>query len=238
MKEQRLFGISISTLLLIILVATFLAQGSHLATDGKLSLPIIPGVVDSFPRPSILSLDLITGQQTQTQTQTQNAPHALLSNLSFGPKIEAYASYVGQSQCDPIAKPGVLAFRTLLLTTFPGTGDDGITRPCGIGGQSEHKEGRAWDWAVSAANVNDVAKVHQLFASLFAPDKYGNKDALIRRLGIMYLIWDYHIWSASLSSDGWQPYNGPNPHTDHVHFSFSWDGANKKTSFWSPSLSY
>jgi peptidoglycan hydrolase-like protein with peptidoglycan-binding domain len=33
-------------------------------------------------------------------------------------------------------------------------------------------------------------------------------------------------------SDGWRPYSGESDHTDHVHFSFSWDGAMKRTSWW------
>jgi hypothetical protein len=161
-----------------------------------------------------------------------------LPNPNFGPKIEGFASYVGQSLCDPVAKPGVIAFRDMFLNAFPGTSSDGITRACSIGGQSEHKEGRAWDWAVSALDPSGVAKVNQAFAWLFATDKYGNQDAMIRRLGIMYIVWNHHIWSASIPTDGWLPYNGPNPHTDHVHFSFSWDGANQKTSFWYPSNSF
>jgi hypothetical protein len=165
-------------------------------------------------------------------------PAGNLPNPNFGPKIEGYASYVGQSQCNPIAKPGVIAFRNMFLNAFPGTKSVGITRQCSIGGRSEHKEGRAWDWAVSAQNPNDVAKVKRAFAWLFATDKYGHQDALIRRLGIMYIVWNHHIWSATYPSNDWQPYTGPNPHTDHVHFSFSWDGANKKTSFWNPSNSF
>lgn len=186
--------------------------------------------------------NLIYPNQTiclSAQGQVKTDPtSSRLPDPRFGPKIEGFASYVGQSRCDPTAKPGVIAFREMFLKAFSGTKDDGITRACYIGGRSEHKEGRAWDWAVSAANPNDVAKVNQAFAWLFATDTYGNKDAMIRRLGIMYIIWNHHIWYAYHPSDGWQAYTGPNPHTDHVHFSFSWDGANKTTSFWNPSSSF
>ena len=173
------------------------------------------------------------------QAQAHPLPSAgKLPNLNFGPKIEDYAIYVGQSHCDPTPKPGVIAFRDMFLKAFPGTSSDGITRQCNIGGQSEHKEGRAWDWAVSALDPKGVAIVNQAFAWLFATDTYGHQDAMIRRLGIMYIVWNHHIWSASIPAYGWQPYHGPNPHTDHVHFSFSWDGANMKTSFWHPSNSF
>jgi hypothetical protein len=39
----------------------------------------------------------------------------------------------------------VLAFRKKVLATYPKTSNAGISRDCSIGGQSEHKEGRAWD---------------------------------------------------------------------------------------------
>ncbi len=62
---------------------------------------------------------------------------------SFGPSIDNYASYVGQTKCDPVAKPGVIAFKNLVLATYPCTTSSGIERSCSVGGTSEHKEGRA-----------------------------------------------------------------------------------------------
>ncbi|GKQ39634.1 hypothetical protein [Streptomyces sp. A012304] len=47
----------------------------------------------------------------------------------------------------------------------------------------------------------------------------------------MYMIWNRRIWMANRPGAGWQPYRGANPHTDHVHFSFSWAGARKETSW-------
>ena len=73
--------------------------------------------------------------------------------------VEAFQPYVGQGGCDPVAKPGVRAFSNLLMATYRDTGSLGIVRDCGIGGSSEHKEGRAFDWAVSAYNANHVAEV-------------------------------------------------------------------------------
>jgi peptidoglycan hydrolase-like protein with peptidoglycan-binding domain len=145
--------------------------------------------------------------------------------------IEDPQPYVGQSTCDPVAKPGVAAFRDLLLRTYAGTTSLGIVRDCGIGGQSEHKEGRAFDWGVSASNPTQVQQVDALFAWLFKTDQYGNAHAMVRRLGIMYIIWNNQIWRA-YSNTGWQPYTGADPHTGHVHFSFGWAGARKVTSYW------
>ena len=147
---------------------------------------------------------------------------------SFAAAIDAYASYVGQSTCDPTAKPGVTAFRNLVLATYPCTTSGGISRDCSVGGTSEHKEGRAWDWMVAYPHPAATA----LHTWLLATDSHGNPHAMIRRFGIMYMIWNKQIWKAYQPSKGWQTYTGSNPHTDHTHFSFSWDGADRQTSFW------
>jgi hypothetical protein len=153
---------------------------------------------------------------------------------SFGPKIDTTPTYQPQSTCDPTPKPGVQAFHDMILKIFPNTGDYGITRDCAADGISEHKEGRAWDWKVNVNDPQAVAAVNTLFKWLFATDKYGHKNAMITRLGIMYIIWDQKIWGAYRASDGWRPYSGVSEHTDHVHFSFYWIGANKQTTFWNP----
>lgn len=42
------------------------------------------------------------------------------------------------------------------------------------------------------------------------------------RLGTEYVVWNRHIWSRKRASEGWRPYTGSNnPHTDHVHGTFS-----------------
>jgi len=148
--------------------------------------------------------------------------------------IEALQPYVGQATCDPVAKPGVRAFRDLLLRTYPDTGSFGIVRDCGAGGQSEHKEGRAFDWKVSAYNSRQKAEADALISWLLKTDQYGNSFANARRLGIMYMIWNKRIWKSY--NPTWQAYSGPSPHTDHVHFSFGWNGAKKVTSYWDGSV--
>ena len=151
--------------------------------------------------------------------------------------IEPYAPYQGQSACDPIARPGVVLFRDRVLSAYPGTGDAGIVRACTVGGTSEHKEGRAWDWRVSASNPDQALMVDDLMTWLLAPDELGNEGAMARRLGVMYVIWDARIWKSYQASRGWQPYSGASPHTDHVHVSFSWAGALAQTSYWSGRVS-
>jgi hypothetical protein len=151
---------------------------------------------------------------------------------SFGSGIEPYPTYDGQSTCSPTAKPGTIAFRDMLLRAYPGSRDFGIGRACNIGGTSEHKEGRAFDWGMNANSATDRAKVDDLMRWLLATDQYGNRHANARRLGIMYIIWNRRMLRLYRIEAGWQPYSGPSPHTDHVHFSLTRAGGAKQTSFW------
>ncbi|MGH3502834.1 MAG: peptidoglycan-binding domain-containing protein, partial [Nocardioidaceae bacterium] len=145
--------------------------------------------------------------------------------------IERLAPYQPQDTCSPSPKPGVEAFAALLLATYRNTGSLGISRACSVGGTSEHKEGRAFDWDVSVSNPTEhreaAALIHWLLAT-----RHGDTAAMARRLGVMYIIWNGRIWGAYRANEGWRPYYGSNPHTSHVHFSFDWAGACEITSYW------
>ena len=151
---------------------------------------------------------------------------------SFAAGIEPYPSYDGQSTCSPSAKPGTIAFRDMVLAEYPNTGTYGISRDCSIGGTSEHKEGRAWDWRANVNNSGERAAVDDFLDWLLATDQYGNKHAMARRLGVMYIIWNRQIFRMYRANEGWSSYSGSSPHTDHVHFSLTRDGGDKKTSYW------
>lgn len=135
-----------------------------------------------------------------------------------------------QHKCSTSAKPGVEAFRDFVLAAYPCTLDWGIVRACWQGGTSEHKEGRAWDWGVTTQQ--DAP--YDLLRWLLATDIYGNEYAMARHFGIMYMIFNGKIWTAYEPHKGWQRYSG-SAHRDHVHFSFSWDGALKRTSYYTAS---
>jgi len=145
---------------------------------------------------------------------------------------EVLSPYLPQVSCDPAPKPGVSAFRALMLATYSRGSDGGISRSCSDGGQSEHKEGRAWDWMLDLHNSADHAAGTAALTFLLAPGPHGEVAWNARRLGIMYIIWNRHIWASYRASEGWRAYTGPNPHTDHIHFSFAWAGAMKHTSWW------
>jgi hypothetical protein len=147
-------------------------------------------------------------------------------------RIEGFARYVGQNNCDPVAKPGTTALAEMVLAYY-GTGrDGGISRDCSIGERSEHKEGRAWDWMVNVADPVERATAEEFLAWLTAKGPDGKAAYNARRLGVMYLIWNQRIWLASRADRGWLPYDGSSPHTDHIHVSLSWSGAMKQTSWW------
>lgn len=149
----------------------------------------------------------------------------------FTKAIEGYAVYDPQDTCDPTVKPGTDKLRDLLLATYPGTRDLGIVRSCSIGGTSEHKEGRAFDWGVRVDRPAEKAMADE-FTAWLLKDLADGADAMARRMGIMYMIWNGRIWGSYRASEGWRTYTGSNPHTDHVHFSLSWDGAMARTSYW------
>jgi len=155
--------------------------------------------------------------------------------------IEPYAEREIQTSCDPIAKPGVLRFREYVMTRFGG-GDVGIIRECNLSRPSEHQEGRAWDWGlVPGAHIGDgvavwPADVEGFLEWLLCRDDLGNEHANARRAGVMYLIHDRRIWRAydkpGQPRGSWYPYQGPDPHTTHIHLSFGRAGANAETSLY------
>jgi hypothetical protein len=140
--------------------------------------------------------------------------------------------------CDPVAKPGVKLFRQWAIAKWgqhPGTAKhptpENIIREC-TSGTSEHEQGRAWD-------LMTLSKEHgqAIVDALLAPDpETGEPHALARRAGVMNLIWWKQMWRAypyaGAPSGSWAPYTGPNPHTDHIHFSFSKAGADGLTSLY------
>lgn len=155
-------------------------------------------------------------------------PDVLARDL--GAAIDPLAAYDPQTGFRADPQTGVVAFRDLVLSAFPGTGSFGINRPLEAPGRSEHKEGRAWDWRVCGECQR--GSVETFLGWLLSRDAHGNEFAAARRFGIMYMIWDSRIWGSYAAEQGWRPYGGPNPHVDHVHFSFSWCGALGRTSWW------
>jgi peptidoglycan hydrolase-like protein with peptidoglycan-binding domain len=152
--------------------------------------------------------------------------------------IEPLAAYVPANSCDPRAKTGTTALGSLLTKTYPGTIYYTV-RPCDAS-VSEHYQGRAVDWMVSVKNAAQYADANAVLKWLFATDSYGNTYANVRRLGVMYIVFNNRIWGSWDRT--WEPYQNcakePSSaydndcHRTHIHFSLSWEGANKRTSYW------
>ncbi|MEP6762273.1 MAG: hypothetical protein ABJA93_13030, partial [Sporichthyaceae bacterium] len=172
---------------------------------------------------------------------------AVPATPSFSPGIDPYSSYETENTCSPTPKPGVTAYRDLLIRTY-GTRWNNISRACSAS-VSGHEEGRALDWGSLASDATQKAEAAALFGWLFATDAYGNKHAMARRLGIQYIQYNNMMWRSYNASAGWQPqmiggkacstYGSTYKttcHRDHIHTSFSWNGAWKRTSFFAGSV--
>jgi hypothetical protein len=139
---------------------------------------------------------------------------------------------------DPlVGKPGVAGFRHLILSQVGGS-DDGLAVCKRIannsGSFSDHADGRAWDWHVRADRPADTAMVDRVLDWLLRTDERGNQNAVARRIGITYIIWNHQIYRVRSDNARWVPYTGTSdPHDTHVHFSFSVRGAMQETSWWS-----
>jgi hypothetical protein len=156
-------------------------------------------------------------------------------------EIEDYASYQPQTRCSPKAKPGM---RTLghWIVNHQGGGFGTISRACSSGGTSEHKEGRAFDWRLDATDKADRKRAAAFLALVKETDKDGNTDARARRMGIMYVIWNDHMYAAwdgfdregylSSSCKSRKKCSKTLRHRDHMHISLSRPGGKGVTSWY------
>ncbi|KQU69396.1 hypothetical protein ASD62_16270 [Phycicoccus sp. Root563] len=178
----------------------------------------------------VLSIPVLTVPLAMADAQAASVPKPPSKALPSA--LDLASPYQAQRLCDPVAKPGVVAFATLFSSHYGlGSASYGIIRNCNSG-LTEHSEGRAWDWMLSVNKPNEKAVADSVTAWLSAPDAQGRPGAMARRFGIMYIIWNHKMWRAYDPGRGWATYTGPVPHTDHIHFSFSWDGAYGHTSWW------
>jgi hypothetical protein len=155
---------------------------------------------------------------------------------------EDYASYEPQTACRKLPRPGTVALAAWLNHHFDGGTATASMRPCDPGSVSEHQDGRAIDWAMDATSKADRLEVRTFLERLFAADADGNPHALARRMGVMYVIWNDHMYA---SYDGFErrDYRSSScttlkrcsptlRHRDHVHLSLSMAGGRGLTSWY------
>jgi hypothetical protein len=178
----------------------------------------------------VLAAAVVTTTALSADATVSSKPHV---PVALPTAIEQMAPYQPETFCSPTVKPGTQALANLLTATYSGTAIVSLVRPC-ASDTSEHYDGRAIDWGVDHRNPAQRAQGKAFLDWLFAPDAAGDTDAMVRRLGVMYVIWNHKIWGAY--SGHWEPYDncsGPTAcHVDHMHISLDWSGAMKKTSFW------
>jgi hypothetical protein len=178
---------------------------------------------------ALAATGLVGGLAPAAQAAAANGPDAPVAAPA---RIEPFATYQPQSTCDPKPKPGTVGLADTLLAYYNAGRNGGISRNCSIGGRSEHKEGRAFDWMLSVNRPSERATAEQFISWLLDEGPNGEAAYNARRLGVMYVIWNGRIWSADHAARGWLRYRGSNPHVDHIHVSLSWSGAMKRTPFW------
>jgi hypothetical protein len=152
--------------------------------------------------------------------------------------IDAYPTRTPITACaDPLMdRPGVAAFRAMILSQVGGS--DGGLSVCkeianGSGTLSDHADGRAWDWLMNVSRPTDRAMVDQVLDWLLRTDERGHRNAIARRIGITYIIWNHLYYRVGSDDARWVPYTSTSdPHDTHVHFSFSVAGAAQQTSWW------
>ena len=150
-------------------------------------------------------------------------PKGLKAPVALPAELDPTPAYQPQTSCSPVDLVGPRKLRDLVLATYKIGGKGNISRDC-TEGISEHSEGRAWDWMVDTNVAKDKAAAADFLAWVTA-----NHGENAKRLGIMYMIYNQKIWGAYREKDGWRPSRG---HVDHIHISFSWNGARANTSFW------
>lgn len=143
-------------------------------------------------------------------------------NENLPEQVDVKGPFEQQISCDPNDRPGVTAF-ALLVTSHYGRPVFSGARPC-IDYASFHHDGRALDWPLNAFDAQDRQIADAVIVWLT-----DNDGEMAKRFGIEYLIWNGLIWNNNTGA--WSVYTG-SAHTDHIHFSFTWDGALMRTSWW------
>lgn len=113
---------------------------------------------------------------------------------AFTKPIENYAGYQRPTKCIRKARAGIRLLAEHLESRGGAYG--GISRACPKKATSEHHESRAFDWTLDANRKKDRKLAKAFLREILAADADGNKHALARRMGIMYVIWKDKQWSS------------------------------------------
>ncbi|WP_141783766.1 peptidoglycan-binding domain-containing protein [Ornithinicoccus hortensis] len=140
-------------------------------------------------------------------------------------EVDVVPPWQNNEVCDPVDRPGMVAFANLVSEHY-NRPYYSTSRTC-LAMRSEHYDGRAVDWALNAHDPAD-RRIGDAVVTWLTE----NDGEMAKRFGIQSIIWNSHVWRAYESEVGWRGYVGQSAHADHIHFSFTWDGAAMRTSWW------
>lgn len=174
---------------------------------------------NKFPPSSQVTPDVAPPTNTDATTTVSQTSSSCAdpSSIDAGPNTNVRVDT--PKSCSGKAQTGTIRLKDYIIKTY-GARNLGIYSCRSIVGGSSlsvHAEGRAFDAGLNVSDPNEKSKGDELFA-------WSIQNAAA--LGVQEVIWNRQRWSPS---NGIKPYNGKNPHTDHVHISQNWDGANATT---------
>lgn len=143
---------------------------------------------------AVLAALVMIGTLVGGVTTTNPADARKGQKTVFAKPIENYAGYQPPTKCIRKARAGIRLLAQHLQSR--GGAHGGISRACPEKATSEHHESRAFDWTLDANRKKDRKLAKEFLREILAADAEGNKHALARRMGIMYIIWNDKQWSA------------------------------------------
>ncbi len=173
-------------------------------------------------------------------------PTGAQARVAYDTPVEDYAPYQPQTRCRAHPRAGTKVLAAWIGRRYDGGTPAATIRACDDGGTSEHKDGRAVDWPMDATRKADRREVRAFLHRLREADADGNDAALARRMGVMYVIWNDHMWASydhfarsdylSGSCPSVEECSATLRHRDHVHVSLSKPGARGRTSWYADRL--
>ncbi len=168
---------------------------------------------------------------------------AAVAAPAYDGPVEDYASYQPQKKCRDTARPGTRELAGWIDEKYDGGSAVASIRACSSGGVSEHKAGRAIDWMMDATKKKQRREVRRFLVKVFATDGDDEEHALARRMGVMYVIWNDHVYASyddhfakedylSSSCSSRKKCSKTQRHRDHVHVSLSRPGGRGDTSWY------
>ena len=157
--------------------------------------------------------------------------------------VDAFSAYQPQTTCRKTPLPGTVYLLHWLQRHYPHPGISSMIAPAAPGGDRAQGRpgaglGHRRDRALAEARATAFLK------RCSPPTAPAATRALARRMGIMYVIWDDHIYGAYTDpaflkrdylASGCKTAAKCSPtlqHRDHIHISLSWAGASAQTSFY------